>query len=181
MTRVFIGGSRRLGRLSEDVKRRLDRIVDKKLTVLIGDANGADRAVQEYLSRKGHRLVEVFCTGVSCRNNVSGWPVRQVRAATKKRDFEFYATKDRAMAEEATVGLMLWDGSSVGTLMNIARLVRRGKKVVVYLGPEARFVDVRDSHDWEALRVACHADVRAALDRREAEEDAGDSTQTSLL
>jgi hypothetical protein len=31
-----------------------------------------------------------------------------------KRDFEYYATKDRQMADEGSVGLMVWDGESRG-------------------------------------------------------------------
>ena len=45
-----IGGSRRITRLEAEVRRRLDRIVEKGLPVVIGDANGADRAVQRYLN-----------------------------------------------------------------------------------------------------------------------------------
>jgi len=46
VTRVFIGGSRRIRRLEAEVRRRLDRIVEKGLPVIIGDANGADKAVE---------------------------------------------------------------------------------------------------------------------------------------
>lgn len=46
MRKVFIGGSRRVSRLHADVRRRLDRIVEKRLPVLAGDANGADKAHQ---------------------------------------------------------------------------------------------------------------------------------------
>ena len=49
MKAVFIGGSRRISRLNAEVRSRLDRIVDQKLPVLVGDANGADRSVQQYL------------------------------------------------------------------------------------------------------------------------------------
>lgn len=49
MTAVFIGGSRRL---PIAVRRRVDNIVAKELTVLIGDANGADKAIQTYLHEK---------------------------------------------------------------------------------------------------------------------------------
>ncbi len=101
MTRVFIGGSRRISRLSDEVRDRIDRIVGKDLGVVIGDANGADKAVQRHLRERGHARVEVFCSDEAPRNNVGNWPVRVVRPAHAKRDFEYYATKDRAMALEA--------------------------------------------------------------------------------
>jgi hypothetical protein len=43
--KVFIAGSRWLSRLSADVRSRLDTIIEKGFTILIGDANGADKAV----------------------------------------------------------------------------------------------------------------------------------------
>jgi hypothetical protein len=50
MTKVFIGGSRRLSQLNKDLKGRLDNIVERGFTVIVGDANGADKAVQRYLA-----------------------------------------------------------------------------------------------------------------------------------
>jgi hypothetical protein len=55
------------------------------------------------------------------------------------------------MAAAATVGLMLWDGQSRGTLMNVLRLADRDKPVVVYVQPRKSFVDVRTHSDLSAL------------------------------
>jgi hypothetical protein len=151
VTKVFIGGSRHVTRLDAEVRRRLDRIVEKGLPVVIGDANGADKAVQRYLSDRQFEMVEVFSADESPRNNVGGWPVRVIRPAHARRDFDYYATKDRAMAAAATVGLMLWDGQSHGTLMNVLRLSNRNKPVVVYVQPGKSFVDVRTRGDLSAL------------------------------
>ena len=170
MSKVFIGGSRRILRLDEQVTRRIDRIVEKRLPVLVGDANGIDKAVQEYLRGKGYGLVEVFCSGESCRNNVGGWPVRAVPVSGKPRGFAFYATKDRAMAEEAAFGLMVWDSESVGTLMNVLRLVRRHKKVVVYVHPEGEFVELKSDNGWNQLVARCAPDLRKRVEREASAE-----------
>jgi hypothetical protein len=74
-----------------------------------------------------------------------------VRSGHARKDFDYYATKDRAMAAAATVGLMLWDGQSRGTLMNVLRLSRCGKPVMVYVHPKRGFVDVRTRRDLSAL------------------------------
>ena len=89
MTKVFIGGSRRISRLDAEVKRRIDRMIEKRLPVIVGDANGADKAVQDYLRTKDYDLVEVFCSGDSCRNNRGGWPTRTVPVPSggKRKDF----------------------------------------------------------------------------------------------
>lgn len=162
MTRVFVGGSRDVTRLDSEVNRRLARIVEKRLPVLVGDANGADKAVQRYLSERHFDLVEVFATDESPRNNLGGWPVRVVRPARARRDFDYYATKDRAMAAEATVGLMLWNGQSRGTLMNVLRLTTANKPVVIYMSQKKAFVDVREGHDLVNLLAGLD---RSALER----------------
>lgn len=139
-TKVFIAGSRRLSRLNSEVRERIDKIVEKGFTVIVGDANGADRAVQQYLNLKDYPNVIVFCMEGVCRNNVGKWPARTIAAAhPARRDFAYYSTKDRAMAAEADYGLMLWDGESRGTLTNVVHLVRQGKPVVVYMAPDKSF------------------------------------------
>jgi hypothetical protein len=152
MTKVFIGGSRRVTRLDERVCGRLDEIIRKQLPVIIGDANGADKAVQDYFRKRGYSQVEVFCSEGHCRNNIGNWKVRPIPApASRKRDFEYYAAKDRQMANEGSIGFMLWDGKSRGTLANVLRLMERGKKVVVYLALSKQFKTLRNMGDWDQL------------------------------
>ena len=151
MTRVFIGGSRRISRLSDAVRGRLARVAEKGIPVLIGDASGAAKAVQRYLQERAYERVEVFSSDPSPRNNIGGWPVRVVRPTHTRRDFDYYATKDRAMAAEATVGLMLWDGESRGTLLNVLRLLGQHKPVVVFIDSKQAFTDIRNEADFDTL------------------------------
>jgi hypothetical protein len=151
VTKVFVGGSRRIIRFDAEVRQRLDRIVEKRLPVVIGDANGADKAVQRYLSERNFDAVEVFSADELPRNNVGGWTVRVIRPGLARKDFDYYAAKDRAMAAAASVGLMLWDGQSRGTLMNVLRLADQRKPVVVFVQPRKDFVDVRTQSDLARL------------------------------
>ena len=145
-TRVFIAGSRRLPRLSKDAKHRIGNIIYRGFTVMVGDANGADRAVQQYLSEMGYKRVIIFCTENICRNNLGNWPTRAIRAENPaRRNFEFYRAKDRAMVEEADYGLMFWDGKSRGTLMNAVGLIRRGRPLVLYVAPAKSFLTLRQA------------------------------------
>ena len=54
MTKVFIAGSRQITRLPADVRTRLDVMIEKGFQILVGDANGADKAVQRYLADKSY-------------------------------------------------------------------------------------------------------------------------------
>jgi hypothetical protein len=147
-SKVFVAGSRRLSKLSDDVRRRIDNIVRKKLAVIVGDASGVDKAIQQYLRDKHYGNVTVFCMEGSCRNNVGDWPTRSIAATDPSRhDFAYFSTKDRVMVEEADYGFMLWDGKSRGTLRSIVDLVKRGKPVVIYMAPDKTFRTLRQSKD----------------------------------
>lgn len=156
--RVFLAGSQRISRLPVEVKRRIDAMIDGQFLILVGDAAGADKAVQAYLADRAYRNVVVHCMERSCRNNVGCWPARQVAAPPGARGFDYYSVKDRVMADAAEYGLMIWDGKSKGTINNVMNLVRRHRPVVVYVAPTRSFDTVRTLED---LR-----DVLAKGDRR---------------
>jgi hypothetical protein len=153
--KVFIGGSRKMARLNAPVRARMQNIIDKQLGVVVGDANGVDKAIQEYLFEQGYEEVVVYCAGSQCRNNAGGWEIRHVESNRKTKDFQFYTAKDVVMSEEADCGLMLWEGKSIGTLNNVLNLVDREKNVVVYFGPDKEFVTVRSQGDVESLVNRC--------------------------
>ena len=161
MKKVFLSGSRRISRLPAEVRPRLDEMIRRKLTILIGDANGADKAIQTYFAEQDYPNVLVFCTAGDCRNNVGDWPVRAVVAPHRARDFAFFTAKDAAMAEEADVGLALWDGQSSGTIVNVARLVARSKPAVVYVVPKKAFSTLKTPDDLATLLSLADADTRS--------------------
>ena len=154
MPQVFIAGSRTVSRLNVQIKERLDNIMKQNFTVLVGDANGADRAVQRYLAQHNYRNVVVYCMEV-CRNNVGEWPTRHHTAPlSAKRDRHYYGIKDTAMAKDAGCGFMLWDGVSKGTLTNIVNLLSVRKKALLYLCPRKMFFTLRRCEDFQ---LALHA------------------------
>jgi hypothetical protein len=150
-TTVFIAGSRKISRLPAEIESRLDSIIEKGFAVVVGDADGADTAAQVYLAAKRYPKVTVYCVARSCRNNVGNWPIREISAAPGAKGFEFYATKDRAMAEVASHGLMLWDGKSRGTLTNIVNLTRDEKPVVVFVSLTRAIHTLRNESDLAEL------------------------------
>ena len=116
---VFIGGSRHVSRLSSQVKDRLANVVKSGHRVIVGDANGVDKAVQKHLCEVGYESVTVFCSGDRPRNNLGHWSTHNVVPPKGAKGFQYYAAKDREMAREADFGLMIWDSKSVGTILNI--------------------------------------------------------------
>jgi hypothetical protein len=171
MSKIFIGGSRHVSRLGAPIRIRLDTIIEKRLPVIVGDANGVDKAVQQYLFGKNYEQVEVFCSGKVCRNNVGGWKTRQIDADPRERGFRFYATKDREMAREADFGFMVWDGKSTGTLLNVFRLLRQEKKVVIYSVTEHKFSELKAFDQWNDFIAHYGDEVRHETEQKAALEE----------
>jgi hypothetical protein len=166
MKTVFIGGSRRISRLNEKIREKLDKIITRSLRVFVGDASGADKAVQKYLNEKGYRDVTVFCAGSSCRNNLGRWQTRHISVNQSRKDYRFYMAKDLEMAKEADVGFMIWDFESSGTISNALELLEMGKKVIVYVGPARRFETLRSMDDLQNLLNDCPAGTVKVFDQK---------------
>lgn len=166
MKKVFFGGSRRLGRLNEQVRKRAEKMISERLRVLVGDANGADKAIQQFFADRQYANVLVFFSGDFCRNNLGSWETHAVKVGREKRDFKFYAAKDLVMSEVADYGFMLWDGESQGTVNNILNLLERGKKVVVYHSPAGEFLTFRAPADAEELLRRIAPARAVELDRK---------------
>ena len=155
MTTVFLSGSRKISRLNDAVRLRIQNIVDQGLDIIVGDANGADRAFQGFLSGQHYRNVVVFCSGKDCRNNLGDWQVHQVSVDPKLQGRAFYTQKDKAMASRADYGFVLWDGKSAGSINNVVQLLKDRKKVVVYLSPKKHFVTLSELAEVNDLIGHC--------------------------
>jgi hypothetical protein len=125
------------------------------MKVLIGDANGVDRAIQQCFVNKGYENVVVYCMGEHCRNNLGSWPTKNISAVRKIKDFAYYSTKDLEMAKEASYGFMIWDGKSIGTLNNILNLLNRQKKVLVYFSIDKSCHTLVSLHELQRLFNKC--------------------------
>lgn len=183
MNTVFIGGSRHVSRLSAQVKERLNNIIKNNHQVIVGDANGADKAVQRHLLESAYKKVTVFCSGEQPRNNLGQWNVHPVTPPENVKGFQFYAAKDREMAREADFGLMIWDSKSPGTVLNVLRLVRAGKFAVLINVPAKATFNIKSARNWDEFLSQCSFGLRTDLRERatadEWEPDA--SSQSSFF
>ncbi len=166
MNKVFIGGSIKLSRLSDDVRQRIDNIVQKGYSVLIGDANGMDKAVQQYLFDRNYRNVFVYCVGKKCRNNVGQWKTKRIKEPGKIKDFHYYTIKDLEMVKDTDYGFMIWDTKSKGTLNNMVNLLRENKTVIVYVSKDKKFYTLRTSSDLEKLLSKYHNNSLESLEKK---------------
>lgn len=159
---VFIGGSRAVSKLNAVIRSRLDDLVKRGCTIFIGDANGADKAVQQYFAEHEYPNVTVYCME-ECRNNVGAWPTRRIEPPRDRKDFNYYAAKDIVMAREAQCAVMLWDGKSKGTLQNMLNMAGAGKRTLVYFAPTKDFHVLANEQDLQTLLARCRkSDLDAA-------------------
>jgi len=153
--RIFIAGPRAISTLDKEVENRLQGIYEKNYTVLVGDANGVDKAIQKYFARLNYDNVIVYASNGNARNNIGNWPVEEIAVPGNAKGFNFYAMKDKAMANEADYGFMLWNGESKGTLNNIINLLNGSKKSLVYFRPGKLFANIDSFETLENLLISC--------------------------
>jgi hypothetical protein len=171
---IFVGGSRAIRSLPTVVAQRLESAISKRAAFVVGDANGADKAFQQHLERRSVRDVTVFCAKGGPRNNTGGWPVEEVVSAEKRKTYEFYTAKDRAMAARADAGLVVWDEHSKGTLLQAWRLAVADKHVALYVATRAEPFELKGPEAWERFMAQLDAPLREELGER-MDADAGRS------
>ncbi|MGD0855175.1 MAG: hypothetical protein ABSA18_05160 [Dehalococcoidia bacterium] len=151
MKKVVIGGSRAISFLIQPLRELIDTLVNDNDIILVGDANGADKASQRYLHEKRYENVIVYCMNSSCRNNIGQWPVKNIVTSHKKKDAKYFGTKDLHMAREADLGIMIWDGESKGTFRNVINLLDDKKSIYVCYQPHKQISLITSSKDLNSL------------------------------
>lgn len=162
---VFIAGSISIKRLSRAATQRLDSIIARGYEVVVGDAGGVDKAVQRHLNERRYNGVTVYCIN-SPRNNLGAWPVETVATTEKRPKRSDFAIKDRAMAERADAGFMIWDDRSPGTLNNVLNLLSSGKPSLVYLYNADVFLWVTGREELQALVDRIPLEERKAVEEK---------------
>lgn len=151
ISKIFIAGSMNIKNLDPKVKDRIDKIVSQDFDIVVGDADGADTSIQWHLFNHGSKKITVFCSGLSPRNNVGDWPVQRVDTKHTEGSRAFFTAKDLRMAEEADIGLMIWDAKSTGTLSNVIELLTLKKKSVVFVNKSKIFKNITTVDELEEL------------------------------
>jgi len=167
--KVFIGGSRHLRRLDDaQLLDALNQMINKNHRVLVGDAAGVDEGVQRYFADKCYGNVVVYHMGDCPRqnHNPGDWEIRRVETNGARKDYKYFALKDREMSRDADRGLMLWDGKSKGTLNNVLSLLEGGKRATVYFSLDRSLTTVSAVEQLKALLGKCDSDAVDYFDKK---------------
>lgn len=166
MTTVFIAGSITIKHLDLKVQERIMNIVHQDFDVVVGDADGVDTSIQQFLLDANYPRVTVFCTGDTPRNNIGSWAVHQVKTYHKPGSRAYFTAKDLAMAEAADSGLMIWDTKSTGTLSNVIELLSRKKFSWAFINKLKTFHAVKNVDALEGLLDHMPPPARLKADRK---------------
>lgn len=163
---IFLGGSRSLTRLHPVIVDRMRRIMETGFHIVLGDAAGIDRALQQHLAEASYRDVTIFCGDCQPRNYLGPWAIRRVHDPFCARGYQFHAARDRAMSDEAQLGFMIWDGSSPGTALNALRLTGQNKPAFIFDARNGTTVRLQTVDDWTSFIAHYPSRIRAALRSR---------------
>lgn len=155
MRKIFISGSISSKEIPKDIIKSVDDCRKKNYTILIGDAPGIDKNMQDMLKADNYKNVEVYHVGPSPRNlSDRDWIVRRISVDIENEKFfknrkytrEAQMLKDKAMSNDADFGLVIWKDTSKnrfgktsvskGSLNNIYNLLVQNKYVGLFYIPK---------------------------------------------
>jgi hypothetical protein len=166
MAMIFLGGSRDVFELPAPAIERIGAIVAAEHGVLVGDAPGADAEMQGLLAGYNYEHVGVFHAGAEPRNNLGDWAAYHIPPPDSAQGSVVHAGKDREMARRADFGLMVWDGESPGTCLNVLRLALTASPCVIYDMMRGMATTVHNTADWHEMIHNAGPDVRQQVEAR---------------
>ena len=141
---VFVSGSSKTqdpqsgyyrGELPKDIRLALREHIRNGNKIIVGDAPGIDRQVQDYLKKQNYDNVEIYGPGKEVRYSANPkWKTNPVDDPDHEPGSkEWLAKKDIAMAEAADEGLaVILDDGAKATRNNVRRLLESQKVAKVY-------------------------------------------------
>lgn len=109
--------------LPVEVKERIDQATESGMTIIVGEAPGANRIYQDYLKARGCRNV-VVGHAVRLRYNAGNWKDVQYGKDLKERE--------RKMIEDCDSAIIIWMNNS-GVIANDLEILKRlGKPTFLY-------------------------------------------------
>ena len=130
------GGQYYRKELPKEVRKEIDSAMKSGKTIIVGDAPGIDRQVQDYLNSKEYKNVEIYGPGHQVRYSAnSKWKTNPIDSGKYKPDTdEWRAEKDivMSMTADEALAIVLENGGAGATRDNIRRMIDQNKDVKVY-------------------------------------------------
>lgn len=134
MSRVFISGSISIKKLPLEVINSIKKIIDNRIQILVGDADGIDTLVQDFCLNESYTNLTVYSISTIPRYKASNeFNFKHIFPNEKiKKERERQQEKDKAMTLDSEFSFIIWDGKSKGSYANIIRALENNKKIKIY-------------------------------------------------
>lgn len=122
--------------LPKEIQNELDASIKRHEKIVVGDAPGIDRQVQDYLKDKKYSDVEVYGPGKQVRYSANEkWKTHAIDDPEHEPySPEWLRKKDEFMTEVSDKGLaIILDEGAKATRNNVNRLIEQNKEVKVYM------------------------------------------------
>ena len=144
--KIFVSGSKTISTFDSEIIKVLNRMVENNHEILVGDCEGVDTSIQNFMKNKAHKNTTIYFVGNEPRNAQETFNKKQVRTYGKLTPYEYYQQKDIQMSKDADAGFVIWDEASKGSRDNISRLIQMGKPVVIYSTKRNKLLRMKDKY-----------------------------------
>jgi len=122
--------------LPGDLSKKIDQVMARNMSIIVGEVPGPCRMFQDYLKRKKYARVTVG-HAKSIRYNAGHWKTKQYGQSVTERE--------RNMIEECDSAIIIWQDNSGVIAENLEMLKRLGKPTYLY---EFNTKTRRGKADW---------------------------------
>jgi len=140
---VFISGSISIKKLPQEVINSIKKIIDNKIQILVGDADGIDTLIQNFCLSKNYTNLTVYSISAIPRYKASDefnfkhiFPDENIKKERARQQ-----EKDKAMTLDSEFTFVIWDGKSKGSYANLLRALENNKKIKVYNNIDKKFLE----------------------------------------
>jgi hypothetical protein len=140
---VFISGSISIKKLPQEVINSIEKIIENKIHILVGDADGIDTLIQNFCLSQNYTNLTVYSISAIPRYKASDefnfkhiFPDESIKKERARQQ-----EKDKAMTLESEFTFVIWDGKSKGSYANLLRALENNKKIKVYNNINKRFLE----------------------------------------
>jgi hypothetical protein len=122
---LLLMGSKAFGKrkLPLVISKKIDQAMTRKMTVIVGEAPGANRAFQDYLASCNYQKV-IVGHAKSIRYNAGNWKTKKFGDKVRERENKMILTCDSA--------IIIWTDKSGVIAENLELLKRLGKSTFLY-------------------------------------------------
>jgi hypothetical protein len=140
---VFISGSISIKKLPQEVINSIKKIIENKIHILVGDADGIDTLIQNFCLIQNYTNLTVYSISATPRYKASDefnfkhiFPDESIKKERARQQ-----EKDKTMTLESEFTFVIWDGKSKGSYANLLRALENNKKIKVYNNINKRFLE----------------------------------------